>query len=405
MRHANRAIALPLVLLSSMIVLGIILLGLQLSSQNILFIAGVHRRNVAQAAAEGGVYKAMARLESDGAFQGTFTEPLGDAAIEVAVDNQLAGAGYAVIRSTGKSGRFSKTVEARIEFSALSFETIGSEGQIIGRGPNYANGVHSLRNPLTEAVGVHSNSNIPGAIRLVDASDRFKIGGIASAVGTIAPGIDAVEKNENEPSRNFIDLDRDELLAGTFNNGTLPSNGQLSSNLRVTGEVEFHQELVLSNDAVLHLTGDAVFHEGITGKGTVVSDGDLYVRGGENIHLDNDSGVLLYSEQNIHLVHPQATNDGQGEFVSTVDPVGDYFAQMPESAGYYLSQTLPVDAPNGIAFFNWYKSQSVSPSSSFSDWRNGDGTEINPGLPPDVKSWLDASVQINQELNQWAQGG
>jgi hypothetical protein len=41
----------------------------------------------------------------------------------------------------------------------------------------------------------------------------------------------------------------------------------------------------------------------------------------------------------------------------------------------------------------------------FQAWQKGDGSETNPGLPPDVAEWLDSSVGISEKLAAWAEEG
>lgn len=397
-------LALPMVLLSAFIVLGIILMGLQLSADNVLFVAGVHRRNVTEAAAEGGVYRAIAMLENQPTYEGTFEENLGDAAIEVAVQNQLSSGGFALITSTARVGRIHKTLQVRIEPSALSFETVGAQGQIVGRGPNYANGIMAINNPLNEIVSMHTNSPVSGAIETTDPDDRLSIRGEASAVGTVGPNVRYISKAENQPPKGLITIEKTELLQGTFQTGAVPASGTVTGKLRVAGNLELHTPLALQDDATLHVQGDVKLHKGVSGVGVLVADGDMYVRGSSILDTQNEDGLLLYSDGSINLVHPTATGSGD-EYVATVDEVGDFFAQMPEDGSYYMTESLPVGAPNGVELFNWYKDQSEAPSDAFLIWRDGDGSDLNPGLPADVRQWLDSSMDINTELNNWAQGG
>lgn len=393
-----------MVLLSAFIVLGIILMGLQLSADNVLFVAGVHRRNVTQAAAEGGVYRAISMLENQPTYQGNFTEELGDATIEVSVDNQLAGAGFALIESTGRVGRIHKTLQVRIEPSAMSFQTVGAQGEIVGRGPNYANGIMGINNPLNEIISMHTNSPVSSAIATTDLSDRLSIRGEASAVGTVGPNVEYITKVDNQPPKDLLHIEKSELTQGTFQTGTVPSSGSVTGKLRVAGNLELHTPLSLQDDATLHVEGDVTLHKGVSGVGVLVADGDMYIRGSSILDTQNEEGILLYSDGSINLAHPTATGSGD-EYVATVDEVGDFFARMPENGTYYITESLPVGAPNGVDFFNWYKDQSEAPSDAFLTWKNGDGSDLNPGLPADVRQWLDSSMEINSELNNWAQGG
>ncbi|MBI3925760.1 MAG: pilus assembly PilX N-terminal domain-containing protein [Armatimonadetes bacterium] len=403
MKTRERGIALVTVLLVAFAVLGIVLVGLQLTSQNVLFVAGVHARNAALTAAEGGIYRAIAELEKSPTFSGTLSEKLEKSEFEVTVANNLAGGGTATIRSTGRAGRFTRVVEVTVAYAAGSFEGIGAEGTIAARGPNYVNAIRSMDNPLPELARVHSNSSADPAIF---GDERFSVRGDASAVGTIdEEHVLAQETKERVSPKILMHLDKSQLLSGPFSQGGVPADGVVKGNLRISGDVDLKQKLVLQDGATLHVEGEAVLHRGVSGDGTLVTDGNLYVRGSSDLDLSSD-GVLLFSDEDLYLVHPEATREGEeDEFVSTVDPVGDFFAQMPPDAPFYLSAGLPPGAPNGVEFFNWYSQQSDAPSASFEVWVEGDGTELNPGLPPEVRSWLDSSIQVNQELNAWAKGG
>lgn len=401
MKENPRAIALPMVMMAAFIVLGVILTGLELTSRNVLFVANVHQKNAALAAAEGGVYRAMAELESNPAFSGTLVEEFPGSAVEIEVDNQLAGAGFANVISTGRSGKFRRQVEARLEYSTQSYETVGAEGKIVSKGPSYTNGVRSVQNPLAQPAGLHSNSPEAGAISGFADGDRISATGTVSAVGSVDDSVVAPRSESNTPRREFLEVRRDELLSGTFASGALPADGRVNSSLRVAGNLDFADPVVLEGGAVLHVEGEAVFRGGVSGSGTVVVDGDLYVRGNSTIDYDNEEGVLLYSEANIYVAHPEAV-ETDGEFIAVVDPVGDFFARMPEDAPFYLSQRLPTGAPNGVEFFNWYMAESAGTDPTFLQWRDGDGSELNPGLPSEVRLWLDSSIAINTELNAWS---
>ncbi len=403
MRKPLHAIALPMVMMAAFIVLGVVLTGLELTSRNVLFVANVHQKNAALAAAEGGIYRAMAELENNGGFSGTLHQDLPGASLDIEVVNQLSGPGYAIVRSTGRAGKFARRVEARLEYSAQSYETIGSEGHIVGKGPSYANGVRSVQNPLAEPAGLHSNSPDPGAISGFSDGDRISATGTVTAVGSVDDSVIAPRSLDNVPRREFLEVRRDELLSGTFTAGDVPADGRITSNLRVSGDLDLDAPLILVGGATLHVEGEAIFHRGVSGSGNVVTDGTMYVRGSSTIDFGNEEGVLLYSEGDLYVVHPEAV-ENDGEFVSELDPVGDFFARMPEDAPFYMSRRLPTGAPNGVEFFNWYAAQLTARDPSFVQWREGDGSELNPGLPEEVRAWLDSSVSINPQINEWAEG-
>jgi len=124
------------------------------------------------------------------------------------------------------------------------------------------------------------------------------------------------------------------------------------------------------------------------------------MRGSEDLRSDNPKGLLIYADKDVVVAHPSARVDPAEHdgFTAQISPVGELFADMPEGVPYLLRQRLPPGAPANVNFFNWYAGQEASPSASFSEWKNGDGTTLNPGLPPNVTDWLHRAAQMHSQI-------
>lgn len=396
-------LALPMVLMVSLVVLGVILVGLGFASQNALFVAGLDRRESARYAAEAGAYKVLAELETQQGFTGTLQGTLekSGATYEATVlSNALATpGGTATVRSKGKAGRFSSTLEVTLTRSGESFEAVAADGLLRTEGNTYANGVRSMRDARPEPAQVQANSS---ADRSVDATGRFLVRGNVSSAGGIGPGVKADRLRPRNGTAPLSKVDRDRLLAGDFTSGAVPANGVVGANLRVTGDVTVPGSLRLMNGATLHVKeGSLTVRGGISGNGAVVADKELRLRGSSHLEADNPHGVTLYGEEGVEIAHPSAVQNGDRYEVEP-DPVADYFARMPDEARYVLSESLPPGAPSGVEFFEWYNQQSANPNADFKAWRDGGGPDA-PGLPTDVREWLDASGPVVNDLKAWAQ--
>jgi hypothetical protein len=396
MRNQRRAIALISVLLVSVVIFVLLMVGLGVTGKNVIFVSGVHQRNQALCAAESGVYQLFAKLESDSAFVGPLTGKLADgSAYEVSfvkVGNEIT------VTSTGKSGAAQKKLQATVALSADAFLGVSSEGLITGEGKNYLNAIRSIKDPVTERGNLHTNYNGNPAF---DTIGKISTTGLLSAVGGINGNVNG-NKKSNAPTKSLSKLDKSALLSGTFTNGMLPTNGFVNSNLRILTDLQADVPVVLADGAVIHVKGDVVLRAGVKGNGTIVSDGMMLVRGTSKPDMTNSKGVTLYSSQDLVIAHPKVTFDSDGTAHSSPDEVGDFFAGMPEDVPYILNQRLPVSAKTGAEFFTWYKDESNNPSSSFKTWRDGDGTELHPGLPGEVKDWLEASKDLETQIRQWA---
>lgn len=68
--------------------------------------------------------------------------------------------------------------------------------------------------------------------------------------------------------------------------------------------------LNIPEGVTVHVQGDLVLHQGVTGKGTLVVDGNAVIRGSSGLLTDNASGVLLYVDGDAVIANPAATFDG-----------------------------------------------------------------------------------------------
>lgn len=402
-RRGNRSgLALPMVLMLSLVVLGVVLVGLGFSSQNALFVAGLDRREAARYAAEAGAYRVLAQLESAPGFVGTVEGDLekGGTSFEAQVTrNELATpGGTATVRSKGKAGRFTSTLEVTLTRSGESFEAVAADGLLRTEGPAYANGVKSTADARSEPAQVQANSE---ADRSVDATGRFLVRGNVSSAGGIASGVTADRLRPRNGKAPVSKVDRDRLLAGSFATGSIPTDGVIGANLRVQGDVTFAGNLRLQNGATLHVKEGSLDVRGsVSGNGAVVADKELRMRGSSHLDTGNADGVTVYGETGVDIAHPTATRDGD-RYDTELDPIADYFARMPEEARYVLSESLPAGAPTGIEFFEWYNQQSAHPDADFKAWRDGAGADA-PGLPAEVRDWLDSSGPVVNDLKAWA---
>ena len=396
-----------MVLLVSLVVLGIVMVGLGFASQNTLFVASLHRRDAARSAAEAGVYRVLATLETEPAFAGTAREELPNSGTSFearVISNTLsAPGGTATVRSTGKAGRFTKTLEVTLARSGESFDALSSDGFIRTEGDTYANGIKGLRNATGEPVRVHANSSATSAI---GATGHFRVRGTASAVGGMDAGVEAENRQPGGSAQTLSAVDKDRLLSGAFAEGSIPSSGAVGSNLRVVGDTVFEGSLHLQNGATLHVKeGSLSVRGGVSGNGAVVADKELRIRGSSTLDPRNLDGVTLYGGEGVEIAHPAAVRTGSG-YQTPPDGIADFFARMPEAARYTLAENLPSGAPTGVDFFEWYSQKLQNPDAEFRAWREGAG-DATSGLSPEVRDWLDSSGSIANDLKAWVrnQGG
>jgi len=392
--------ALITVLLVMSVVAICMLAGVQLTGKNLLFLGAVHRNNLCLGAAEAGVYGAIARLETNPSYNGPLQGQLKNGCrFRVTITRS---GGTVRLVSVGSFDEATRTLEVTLGVSSDSFPGLACEGHVGIEGSAFVNGIRTTANPLPDKGNIHTNSNGDPAIHV---ANRLSVTGEASAVGSIQGTVHGTKKPSDDP-QTLGSLNKASLLSGTFTTGGVPANGIVAGKLYVDDDLQLDVPLVLQPNSVLHVRGDAILRKGVTGSGTLVCDGNVVLRGTEQIDLANSQGVVVYAEKDLMIGHPLAAVDEDSlRFEAPVNPIGDYFAKMPDDAPYILGQRLPPDAPIGLAFFNWYRDQASSGSASFQLWRDGDGSELSPGLPPNVKAWLNESIPLNSQLNSWAGAG
>lgn len=401
-RTGSRGLALLTVLMLSAIVLVISLSVLGLSSNSILFVSAYHKRTAARYAAEGGVYRAIDRLEGNASFNGRFEEtlPHTEASFQADVENQLGDEdASAAITSVGRAGAQRKRLKVEVRLSADAYAALASEGRLQFSGNTFINGIRSIGNPVPEPGNVHTNSSDWDAI---GGDGHVDVSGKASSMGSVGTVIDLEDRLEYANRAPLKPVDRDRLLAVSFPDATLPYDGVIRRNTRIGGNLQVEGDLVVEKGCVMHVQGDLRVGGTIRGGGTVVVDGDTVFHGSSGVDLANTDGVLLYGGGDISLGHPlQVFRDG--EFSRHQDAVAEYFGRMPDSAPNVLSRDLPEGTPTGIAFFEWYARQSRNPSEEFLQWRDGSvaGSE---GIPTEVRLWLDSSTSILEDLRKWQKG-
>ena len=391
----RRGMAIITVLLISGVILTFVLGGLSVASQHLFQVSAQHNRHRALCAAEVGVSQARYRLEQNVAFAGPINGSVQDGAT-YQVNVSHVGP-RAVVRSTGLASGQSQRLKVTLSLDADSFRGLDTQGPINVRSNGYVNGIRALADPRSARGNVYTQSNLT-----VEALKKLSVTGMASVVGSITGTVDGQTNNGGSPSA--LNFTKATLLATSFPNSTVPGSGIIGANTKISGDLLLSQALQIPAGMVVHVTGDCVLHRGVSGEGTLVVDGNVLMRGGENLRADTPNGVLLYADGDVVLAHPSCyvdDSDSNG-WTTNSSSVGDLFASMPEEVPYLLSQRLPPGAPADVNFFAWYQAQNSSPTPAFLEWKNGDGTDLNPGLNPDVVNWLNQAASMHTAIESVA---
>ena len=420
----KRGMALIAVLLVSVVLLMFVLCGLAVTWQTLFVVGRVHEKNKALYAAEAGIYETMAQLESLDHYpspsSGAVTTLSNGATYQVDIERS---GDDVILRSTGSSGSVQRKLRVHLSLSSDSFYALANERNVDITQHAFINAVESTLNPVPGPGNIHTNSGDPGAI--LGSPDPFggdtkmSVTGEASAVGQIT--VDVAGKSR--PSANFVNPltpDVNQLL-GTqppIDVTALPSDGQIQGHTRISS-VDTAHYVNIPEGAVLHVTGDAAFGHGVGGAGTLVVDGTTLIRGHDEIDLNQPKGLYLYSAGNITLLHPETTfqrtvtttttetvvtERAVDTYTTVPDPVTDYFASMPQGAGFSMRQSLPLNAPTDLSFFTYLERESLQPDEAFKMWMDGDNTVQFPGLPPKVKAWLKEArenPEVSEKLHQY----
>ncbi len=420
----RRGMALIAVLLVSVVLLMFVLCGLEVTGQNLFVVGRVHEKNKALYAAEAGIYETMAQLETLDHYPSAGSGPLvklsNGASYEVSLERN---GDDVVLHSTGRSGSVQRKLRVHLTLSSDSFFALTNERNVDITQHAFVNAVESTLNPVPGPGNIHTNSGDTGAILgspdPAGGDTKMSVTGEASAVGQIT--VDVAGKTH--PSANFVNPltpDINQLLGNQppTDVTALPADGQIQGHTRISS-VDTTGYVNIPEGAVLHVTGDAAFGHGVGGAGTLVVDGTTLIRGNDEIDLNQPKGLYLYSTGNVTLLHPEATfqrsvsvtttetvvtETAVDTYTSVPDPVTDYFASMPQGAGFSMRQSLPLNAPTDLSFFTYLEKESLQPDEAFKMWMDGDNTVQFPGLPPKVKSWLKEArdnPEIAEKLHQY----
>ena len=420
MLRRPRAIALITVLMMSVVLLIVVLTGIQLTGRNLFLMAKAHDRNQALYAAEAGVYKTLAEIETLNRYPADGLRPVVQLSNGAGYQVELTRVGDVItLRSTGTSARAQRILEVSVTLSPDSFYAVTTEGPIGLADDTFINAVLSTLNPKPGRGNIHTNSSSKDAIipELTDPKQgqRLSVTGEATAVGAIKATIEG----KGTPSAGFVNpvkVNRDDLLGSesyTIIN-TLPADGIIRGHQRIPSVDWEGAPLFIEEGAVLHVSGDLALAHSVTGSGTLVVDGEALIRGNTQIDLNNGKGILMYAGGGVSLIHPEAVREtlsikdfapspdpnipqrpsvSRETFHHEPDPLSTYFAERPVDTEFNLRQGMPLDAPTDLEFFEYYETQILSPSEAFRLWVEGDNTIEFPGLRPEVKVWLEKSAK------------
>ncbi|MBT9588935.1 hypothetical protein IV102_36715 [bacterium] len=421
MRKPLQGMALITVLMLSVVLLLVVLTGIQLSGRNLFTMSRAHDRNMALYAAEAGIYKTMAEIETLDRYPDSGLRPGVTLENGASYQVQLDRVGEVItLRSEGRAPRASRTLEVTLTVSPESFFAVTTEGPIGLADDVFVNGVQSTSNPKPKRGHLHTNSGDPAAIvrelTSPSAGQRLSVTGEATSVG----GIRATIEGKSRTSADYINplnVDRNSLLGTSpyTQISALPNDGVIRGHVRIDS-ADWEGPLHIEEGSVLHVTGDLALAHGVTGSGTLVVDGETLIRGSEDINLANPRGVFLYGGGGVSLVHPQAQREtleineftpptptpedpnpqprpteSRETFHHEPDPVSSFFAGRPVDTEFNLRQGLPLDAPTDLEFFEYYERQALEPSEAFRLWLDGDESIQYPGVRPEVKQWLEKS--------------
>lgn len=394
----RRAMAIVSVLLVSGVILTFVLGGLSLASQHLFQVSALHNRHRALYAAEIGVNRARYQLEQNTAYAGSDSGSTSDESRwNYSVTRQGS---KATVVSTGIASGQRQVLRVTLTLEADSFNGLCSEGPIRILSHGYVNGIRSLADPRSSKGNVHTNAS--GDAYNVEAGKRFFVNHQYTTPGAVNGTVEGIFGNNGQIST--PSFTHASLTSVSFGSNSIPGNGDVTANTRVNGNVEMTSPLNIPAGVTVYITGDAVLHGGVVGEGTLVVDGHTLLRARASLRDNTPRGVLLYGRGDVVLAHPTAyvDTDEPGGMVVQQNGVGDLFAQMPEEIPYLLSQRLPPGAPAHVGFFEWYQQQLSNPSPAFLEWRDGDGTNLNPGLSTEVKQWLAQAAAMNNQIENQA---
>ncbi len=380
-------------MLISGVILAFVLGGLNVASQHLFQVSALHGRNRALCAAEVGVSHAQYQLEENPAFAGPLSATLADTS-KYSVTIERVGT-RAILHSVGEAAGQVQKLRVSLALDADTYRAGSSEALINVPTHAYINGIRSLLDPRSSRGNLFTNGDMT-----IDPHHRLSATGRVSVRGTFDDPDHVDGETSTDGTATAVSFTKASLLTGPFPGSFIPGSGNLSQNTRVNSDVELSQALYIPAGVTLHVQGDLTLHRGVTGEGTLVVEGTLILRGSDHLRDNSPKGLLVYAENDVVLAHPAAETDEDDPngFRAPIDPVGQLFADMPEEVPYLLRQRLPVGAPTNVNFFAWYDSQEATPSAAFLEWRDGDGTTLNPGLPEHVTTWLTRASDMHNAI-------
>jgi hypothetical protein len=358
--------------------------------------AGLESRTAALYAAEAGVARALYELEENSPFKGELKETLPGSRGSFSVAAvRVKGSQDVIITSTGESGPFKRKVEVLARPGAGSYFALCAGGPVLLQGETFVNGIESLENPLPAPGGVYSGFQGGGAVT-VSPPGAARISGPVMAAGRIsgvaAPGQAAEKQARPLPERQDITALKSRPCAVS----NIPPSGIVSHDTRIKGNLEVKGLLTMEKYSLLHVTGDLVLSGGVAGSGTIVADGSVTIKGTARVYPENTRGVAVFAGRDVNVEGPWGRD-------RSLDMVGLYFARMPGGALHFISRDLPSSAPANGGFFRWYVNGCRGDDPHFRRWRNGDpeNPEASPGLPRQVREWLDESPPLAEKIERW----
>ncbi len=387
-------------MLISGVILAFVLGGLNVAAQHLFQVSALHNRHRALCAAEVGISKATYQLEQNPAATGPIVGTLDDTSgYRVPLDNS----GHrAVLHSVGQAAGQSQRLKVTLSLDADTYLGISTLGLFDCRRNTFINGIRSLADVRSSRGNTHTQGNMR-----VDPAYRLSVTGQASYAGT-AEGSGQVDGQMlHGGAASNLAFTKASLLPGSYTRFAVPYTGEISQNTRITvpaggPAAEYTQALHIPEGVTMYVTGDLVLHGGVSGGGNLVVDGTLLTRGSEDLRNDNPKGLVIYAEKDVVIAHPSTHIDSSADdgFTGRISAVGELFADMPEGVPYLLKQRLPPGAPSNVNFFSWYATQEASASAAFREWRDGDDSNrtLNPGLPPEVKTWLTRAAGMHAQI-------
>ena len=354
-------------------------------------------------------------------------------------DNTLtASEGSAVMESTGVCGAFSRSLRVTVEQSQSGFIGMGASGPIVYDGNVYVNGIKSIGNPQPADGWLYSNNDISAR----DNAGKVYCNGKISSGGNVGDGVSPSYCRQSQQqgiNNSFPTFPKDKYTTEKQSKGEFAyqansceqfytdypvSNGvceltQSSIVNNSSDDLHIEGDLKVKNKSVFWVKGNLKVDGNITGDGYVIVNGKTSLKGGK-LDTDNKKNtVVLYSEKDIMVAHPEVDRDADGKVTmkpgaNTNPLVSDFFAQMPSYAPAQISSTLPDSSKAREDFFGWFNEEYDKYSSAsdrdkdpkFRQWYEGEkGNPAYPGLPENVKGWLVKSKDIKGDLKGFTTSG